>query len=785
MVNSMKRLQHRQGHILSFTLILICLCLFIISIGNSITWAENITDDNAAQVSTLQRPEIVEDVIIKGNQRIEDDAILTVVRTVKGDILDYKRLDRDLRDIYRMGYFSNVSIDVKDGKKGKIVTFIVKEKPIIEQIKFEGNHEIKDEKLKEELGIDLYSVFDRNEVKQSVIRLINLYKKKGYYKAEIHSKIEPLPHNSVRIKYVINEHEKVYIINIRIRGNRAFSNSDIKGIMLTKEKNILSWLTDSGCLDDKKLEYDIHRIAIFYNNHGYIKAKVGQPEIYYDKEKRGLVITIPVSEGPQYKINSVDIAGDLIKGRDEILKTLEVKKGQVFNRKLVRDDIDNIKKIYSDAGYAYVEVLPDTHQDDKKLLVDITYRITKGPKVVIERINITGNTKTRDKVIRRELELAEGDYFDGKKLSTSKENLDRLGFFKKTEIKKKKGNAKNTMVVDVKVQEGRTGSLSIGAGFSSIDSLVAMAQISEKNFRGLGESLSANLRIGTITNQFDVSFYEPWILDHHVSGTARLYRWGREYDDWDQDSTGGELSFGFPIKRIDKYTYGWAYYRYDDSDISNVDSDAAWDIREMEGQWVTSSIGGSIKRSSINRAENPSEGSINSISVEWAGGFLGGDNEFTKITAKTQWFFGVTKKTVIMVQGRWGYIQKRGGKLPVYERFFLGGIDTIRGFKYRHISPRDPKTGDRIGGNKMMVYNLEYRFPISNNQGLMGLIFFDAGNVYGSGETFSLSGIRRSVGLGVRWKSPMGTILIEWGYNLDKKEDEKGSKLDFSMGGSW
>ncbi len=781
----MKYSQHRQCITLSFTVVSICLCLYFASVGDPVAWAENIAHGKTGNVFSSQKPEIVEDVIIKGNQRIEDDAILTVVRTMKGDVLDYEKLDRDLRDIYRMNYFSNVSIDIKDGKKGKIVTFIVKEKPIIEQIKFEGNHAIKDEKLKEELGIDLYSVFDRNEVKQSVIRLINLYKKKGYYNAEVHAKTEALPHNSVRIKYIINEHEKVYIVNIRIRGNRAFSNSDIKGIMLTKEKNILSWLTDSGCLDDKKLEYDVHKIAIFYNNHGYIKAKVGEPEIYYDKTKNGLVVTIHIKEGVQYKINSVNVAGDIIKDRDEILKILELEKGQVFNRKLVRDDIDNIKKMYSDAGYAYVEVIPDTHQDDKKLLIDITYKIVKGPKVIIERINITGNTKTRDKVIRRELELAEGDYFDGKKLSLSKENLDRLGFFKKTKIERKKGNAKNTMVIDVNVQEARTGSLSVGAGFSSIDSLVAMAQISEKNFRGLGESLSANLRIGTITNQFDVSFHEPWILDHPVSGTVRLYRWGREYDDWDQDSTGGELSSGFPVKSIDQYTYAWISYRYDDSDISNVDSDAAWDIREMKGEWVTSSIGGGIKRSSVNRAENPSKGSINSISIEWAGGFLGGDNEFTKITAKTQWFFGVTKKTVIMVQGRWGYIQKRGGKLPVYERFFLGGIDTIRGFKYRNISPRDPKTGDRIGGDKMMVYNLEYRFPISDNQGLMGLIFFDAGNVYGSGEHFSLSGIRRSVGLGVRWKSPMGPILVEWGYNLDKKEDEKGSKLDFSMGGSW
>jgi outer membrane protein insertion porin family len=744
--------------------------------------------ESASPVSRLdlETHALVEAVYVKGNQRIEADAILTVVRTSPGNLLDYEKLDRDLRDIYRMGYFSDVRIEEESGAKGKIIIFVVKEKPIIGKIVFEGNKEVKEEKLKEELGIEIYSVLDPNEVKQSVLRLIDLYKKKGFYNVTVKENIEEQPDNSALLKYIIEEHEKVYIKDIKVLGNKVFDDDDIKDVMMTKEKSFLSWITDAGYLDKKKLEYDVHQIGAFYHMHGYVKAIVGAPKVFYDDNEKGLFVTIEIEEGPQYRVNSTHITGDLIKDEEELLKSVHVgeEEDKIFNRQVIREDIDRLKEIYSDYGYAYVEVFPEIKQDNENLLVDISYRILKGHKVVIERINIIGNTRSRDKIVRRELWLMEGDYFGGKKLAMSKENLDRLGFFEETKIEKKRGSSPESMILDVKVKEGHTGSFSVGAGFSSVDSLVATAQISENNFRGLGQRIATQLRIGSITNQFDVTFSEPWLYDRPVSGTFRLYKWEREYDEWNKDSQGGEISLGFPMRMIDFYTSGWAFYRYDDSDISEVDWDAAWEIREMEGRWVTSSIGVGLKRASINRAKYPSKGSINSFSVEWAGGFLGGDNDFIKYTLKSQWFFGMPKDSVIMAQGRWGYIDEREGKLPVYERFFLGGIDTVRGFDYQEISPRDPVTGDEIGGEKMFAGNLEYRYPLSKDKGLVGVVFFDVGNVVKTGENLT-SGIRKSAGIEIRWESPMGPIRVVWGYNISPQYDEKSSKFDFSMGGAF
>ncbi len=724
--------------------------------------------------------DMVESVQVKGNERIEEDAILAVVRTKAGDLLDYDILDKDLRDIYRMGYFKDVRVEAENGEKGKKIIFVVTEKPIIGKIEFTGNDNLKESKLKEELGIELYAILDLNEIKQSINRLKDLYHKKGYYNVVITYKIHGLPNNEVLLKYEIQENKKVYITKIEILGNKAFDDGDIKKIMLTGEKTLFSWITDSGYLDMKKLEFDTHRITAFYHNHGFINAKVGEPEVFYDKEK-GLTIKIYIDEGVQYGINKVEIGGDIIKPADELLKVVKIGKEKVFNREIIRNDIDALKEVCADEGYAYADVSPEIRRDDKARLVDVTYVISKGYKVTVERINIIGNTITRDKVIRRELKLIEGEYFSGKDLNRSTENLNRLGFFEDVKIEKRRGTSEDKMALDVKVKEGRTGSFSFGAGFSSVDSLVATVQISEENFRGYGQRLASQLRIGSISNQFDISFAEPWLFDRPVSGTFRLFKWEREYDDYTKDSKGVNISIGFPLKKFDDYTFGWSFYRYDDAEISDIDYDVAYEIRAMEGRYVTSSIGFGIRRNSTNRARNPNKGSINSFSFEYAG--LGGDNEYNKYLAQSCWFFALPKDAVFKVQGRWGYLQERGGKIiPVYERFFLGGIDTVRGFDYQEISPRDPVTGDEIGGEKMMVYNFEYIFPVSKDQSILGLFFIDAGDVRAKGESWTFSGMRKSAGLGVRWQSPMGPIRIEWGYNLDKQEGDRSSKLEFSMG---
>ena len=733
-------------------------------------------------VNQITGKSLVEEVQVKGNQRIEKEAILAVARTKKGDRLNYERLDRDLRDIYKMGFFEDIKIEITDGPDGKIVIFNVSEKPSISKITFEGNENIKSDKLEEELGIKLYSTLDQNEIKQTINRLKDLYRQKGYYNVEIKNSIEPLPENKVLLKYKIVEHEKVYIKHIQFSGNTRFKKGKLKDIMETSEKGLFSWLTDSGYLDTKKLEFDVHKITSFYHNHGYIKAKVGAPSISYEKDE-GLTITIEINEGRQYGINKVLFKGDLIKPAEELLKTVRIDEEKVFNREIVRKDMEALREIYADEGYAYADISPNTIDDNEKYLVDVIYRISKGNKIRFERINISGNTVTRDKIIRRELKVIEGEYFSGKKLSRSEQNLNRLGFFDNITVNAKKGTRDDRMILDINIKEKPTGSFSFGAGYSSVDKVVGILQLSQNNLFGRGQRLAAALRVGGISNQFDISFTEPWLWDHPISGDIRIYKWEREYDDYTKDSFGTALSIGFPVDRLDDLTRGWVKYGYDDSDVTDIAYDAAYVIKEMEGRSVTSSLTFGLQRNSTDRPWNPTRGSINSISYKYAGGIFGGDNYYNKLTARSAWYFPLFWDTVFLAQGRWGFLEKRsGGNLPVYEKFFLGGINTVRGFDYEEISPRDPDTGDEIGGEKMMVYNLEYHFPLVKEQGIIGLVFFDAGNVFESDDNYTFSGIRMSAGGGIRWYSPMGPLRLEWGYNLDRKEDEPSGNFEFSVG---
>ncbi|RLB09026.1 MAG: outer membrane protein assembly factor BamA [Deltaproteobacteria bacterium] len=726
---------------------------------------------------------IVEDVQVQGNHRIEKEAILAVIRTRPGSRLDYETLDKDLRDIYRMGYFSDVKIEVKDGKRGKIVIFIVKEKPVIAKIIFEGNKKLKEDKLKKEIGIRLYSMLDYNALRQSINKLKEFYAAHGYYKAQISYEVIPMPRNQVAIRYKIKEGKKVYIKKIEIIGNKKISDKQIKKVMITKEKGLISWFKGTAFLDKKRLEYDVNKITIFYHNHGFIEAKVSDPKIRYDKKLDGFVVTFEVYEGPQYHVNRVSITGDLVRPADEIMKVIKLKKGDVFNREQVRKDIESIKKLYADEGYAFAEVIPLSKKDTEKHLVDLIYKISKGPKVRIERINIEGNTITRDKVIRRELKLAEGDYFSGKKLQDSIDNLNRLGFFKDVKIEKRRGSAPDKMILDVKVKEAPTGSFSFGAGFSTMDRLMGSIELSRDNFRGLGERIGIALRFGGVTSLFDIDYYKPWMFDKPISGEFRAFRWRRDFDEYSRKSVGGSISLGFPLKRIDEYTRGWIEYEFDSAKIYDVYPYSSYVIRAMEGTFTTSGISFGINRISVDNIRYPTRGSLNRFSFEYVGGILGGDNAYNKYLAQSTWFFKLKWDTVIMLQGRWGRLQKRsGGMLPVYEKFFIGGIDTVRGFNYQEISPRDPITLEKIGGEKMMIYNVEYRVPVTKDKSFIALAFFDTGNVWRASEDYSFSDMRRSIGFGIRWYSPMGPIRIEWGFALNKKPYETGSKLHFSMG---
>jgi outer membrane protein insertion porin family len=722
----------------------------------------------------------IESIVIKGNRRIEADAILAVLTTQEGAVYDPLMLDRDLKSIYQMGYFEDVQIDVEHGRRGIIVTFEVAEKPSISEIRFEGNKKVKEEDLREVLGIKKYSILNMKAIKESIERLKEHYNEKRYYNVEIKERVEELPNNEVYLIYRINEGKRAYIRRISFTGNKNFTDDDLRDVMDTSEKGFFSFFSHSGYLDTKKLEGDVFKLTSFYHNHGYIKAKIGEPEVSYTKEE-GIQITVPIDEGPQYALRNITIEGDLIKHRDELLKEVKIVNEKVYNREVIRADTLRLSEIYADEGYAFVDVFAKINEDDQERKVDITYQISKGGKVRFERIEITGNNKTRDKVIRRELQAVEGGYFSGKKLKRSRQNLYLLGFLGGVEINTKKGSSDDQMILDVQVEERPTGMLSFGVGYSSTEQAMGMLQVSKTNLFGLGQTLAARAQFSSKASRYTLSFTEPWLFDRPLSAGIDLYNWEYEYDEYTKHSTGGKLRFGFPLG-ID-FSRGTVTYTYDNAEVSNVAETASLVIKDIEGENLTSSLEFGITRDSRDKRFNARRGSVNSLSTEYAGGILAGDNYFTKYRARSAWFFPLFEHSSFSVQGRWGYMERRpGGKLPIYEKFMVGGMNTVRGFENSSISPVDPISGDKIGGEKMMVYNAELRFPLQQEQGVVGVLFFDAGNVFGKDDPITFEGIRRSAGAGIRWYSPAGPLRLEWGYNLDRRADEPSSNWEFTIG---
>ncbi|MBW2406512.1 MAG: outer membrane protein assembly factor BamA, partial [Deltaproteobacteria bacterium] len=452
-----------------------------------------------------------------------------------------------------------------------------------------------------------------------------------------------------------------------------------------------------------------------------------------------------------------------------------------YNREVVRNDVLALTDLYSDEGFAYADISPIIDKDFDNLKVNITYTIQKGNQVYFEYIIIGGNTKTRDKVIRRELNVYEQELYSGRKLKQSVRNLYRVDFFEDVKVNTVKGSTDDLMILKIDVTEKPTGTMSFGAGYSSQESVFGSISVSQRNLFGRGQILNAEGQIGGRTNLFRLSFTEPWLFDIPLSMGVELYNWETDYDTYDRKSLGGGIRFSYPVYA---YTRASIRYNYDDADITNISENAAKSIKDLAGTNITSSITTGINYDSTNRRFNPSEGSKHSVSLKYAG--LGGNVGFTKVLAETGWFWPLVMDTVGYLHGEAGYVtESSGGILPDYERFYLGGINSVRGYEWREINVLD-EDGNIIGGNKFVLFNAECIIPLLKQQGLVGVIFYDTGNVFNDDESIDLGTLRNSVGFGFRWYSPMGPIRFEYGYKLDVKEGEdSGGRWEFSMGSAF
>ena len=715
-------------------------------------------------------------VMVKGNRRIEKDAIMGTMQTREGEIISPARLREDLKSVYKMGYFTDVKFDVSDTPEGRVLTVLVQEKPAIKEIIIKGNNKIKRDKILEVTDLKRFTVASETSIRENINKIVNLYRDKSYYEAKVTYRLEPLTKTEVNLVLQVDEGGKLLVKEIKFEGNKKIKGKELLKVMETKEKNILSIVTSAGKLSKDNMDRDLEKIAAYYFNHGYIKAKVGEPKI--EIKGKYIYLTIPVEEGSQYKVGKVDFSGELLEDKAKLAEKIQLPKGKIYSRETVQNDLTTLSDFYADFGFANADVTPLIKENDQTLTVDITFDMHKGRKVYFDRIDIAGNIKTRDKVIRRELRVVEQELFSATKLKESTKNLRRLEYFEDVNFSTSPGSAPDRMNLKITVKERPTGTFGLGAGYSTQDRLVGMAEVSQNNLFGRGQQLKVQGILGAISHRARLSFTEPYLFDRPLAAGFDLFNWERQYTEYVRKSKGGVIRFSHPLRW--QYTRLYGLYRFENVTLSNLAVNPSPVLLEAANIHNTSAYSMVLRRDSRDAQFAPTTGSDNSINVEMAG--LGGDTAFMRYVAESGWYFPLKWKTVGVLHGRIGYMQQLPwGSLPAYEKFYLGGIDSIRGFKYADISPRDPRTNERIGGNKFTQFNVEYRFPLIKKLGVMGTLFFDAGNVYGSGEGL-FSSMRTSVGTGFRWFSPMGPLRVEWGYNLAPKPWEKHSAWEFTIG---
>jgi len=742
--------------------------------------------------------ELIAEIRVEGNVRIEDEAILRWISSKPGDEFVPRNLSEDLKTVYNKGFFDDISVEAADSPEGKIVTFHVVEKQTVKYIEFKGNSAIKTEKLEENVDIQSGSILNIFDIKQNIRNLEQQYREKNYQSVKITYETEDVGNNQVRLIFVIDEGEKVRIKEIVFEGNEAYKDKQLKKLMKSKRKGFWSWLTSSGDYKEDMVERDVAVIEAFYRNNGYINARVASE---METRDNWIYLTMKIEEGPRYKLGEVDIEGDLVVPAARLMAMLNITDEEYYNQDVLREDMLAITDLYADFGYANAEAIPRTRQYEDERRVDITFDIDKGKQVYFERIDISGNTRTRDKVIRRELKVKEGGLYSKSALDRSVKNLDRLDFFEEVNVNDRKGSEEDTVVLDFEVKEKPTGTFSFGAGYSSIENIFFSTSVSQNNWLGKGQSVSLQAQVGSTTQQIMFKYIEPWTFDIPLTTGFTGYNWTRDYDYYDKDSLGGSLSASYPFFSEDMRLFG--NYSYDRASIKNISLDASSSIWQLAGTNTTSSITVGTTYDTRDKIYNATSGQNHLLSVEYAG--LGGNIGFTKFTGSASWYIPLFGPFVGLIHGEAGHIIKNKDKLlPDYERYYMGGIDSIRGFDWRAVHLYD-EDGAVVGGKDMLQANVEFQWHVMPNAGVLALLFFDTGQVFdddyyfervATGEvdiygypiykginpaSFDFNQFRETAGFGIRWLSPMGPIRIEYGWLLDRREGEPSGNFEFSM----
>lgn len=736
---------------------------------------------------------IIKYVDVRNNKTVSSATILSKLKTKRGDIFLEKVVNEDIKRLYLMGFFGDVSVSVEDAEDGVGVIFVVTEKPPLSSIQYVGNRVYKEKKLTPVIKSKLNEFADERALKEDAAAIEDLYKRAGYPWVKVSYRLDVDEYtNKATAVFIVDEGPRAVIRNINIIGNTAYSDKRIIKVI----KSRTSGMFRSGVYKKDVADDDMERIKHFYNKEGFLDAEASYEITSREKgRKKWIELVIRVEEGRKYTAGEIKIAGNNVFSDEELKALLKLKPGDTFTETALHEEVSSIQEYYFDRGYIMARVKPDTILNMKTDRVDTTYNVIEGDVCYVNKIDIKGNTKTKDVVIRRELRIDPGERFDGSKLKRSKERLYNLGFFEEITF-----DTEDTAVPDrkdmvVEVKESKTGEFSFGGGFSSIDKLIGFVEVEQRNFdflnfptfTGDGQDLKLRAEFGSVRKNYLLSWTEPWIFDYPLSFGFDAYvterkRSGTTGYAYDEERKGGALRFA---KEFSEYLRGDLNYRMETVEITDLSADASQELKDEEGKKTISSIFLQLTRDTRDNRFNPKSGIVLSGSVEVAGGFIGGDRDFAKFFNSNTYYRSIGP-FVLELKLRNGVVTSFSdtGKVPIYERFFAGGTYTIRGYKERDVGPKDV-SGDPIGGGTMTVGNAELTFSIIEN--LKGAFFLDAGNVWYRPDSKpqsgnSTRGLKVGVGAGLRINTPIGPVKLDFGFplNAESWQEDKG-RFHFSM----
>lgn len=738
-----------------------------------------------ATTTVVQAQSIITEIEITGNKRLQTELVESYLPYSAGMTYTKGLEQKIIKRLYATGLFSDVLVSF-DKSTDKLMVEI-KENPQVNKVAFEDNNEITDSVLNKIISIKSRSVFSNTKVQDDINAIQKAYRTKGYYLVEISPEYIKRSQNRIDVIYKINEGPETLVEKISFIGNNVYSDMDLEAVVSTKEDAWWKFLSSNDAYDPDRIDYDKELLRRYYMERGYADFSMQEPVVELKKDKTGFLVTYTLNEGIKYSFGNIDVSvkdTSLDIDVEKIRELVDVEKNQTYSTKEVEKNIDRIVEELSNQGYAFVEVVPMIRKNKTTQQISLTFELEPGRRVYVNRINIEGNTRTQDNVIRRQMRLEEGDALQSNKLKRSKDRLTYLDYFSKVDISPEETNLPDKVNLNVKVEEQSTGEFNIGAGVSSYEGVLATLDVKENNFLGKGQQLRFGFSLSSKRKDFNLGITEPWFMGRELLAGADIYSKETSYDEssYEEAVLGTSFRLGFPI---DEYKRNTVRFKVENKKVQDVDTDASVFIKDLEGDRNKFAVSNTFSIDTRDSKLAPTKGYNTSWTAEYAG--FGGDISYVKNTVKGSYNYAITDDYILTVAGRTGYLLDVNDETPVTENFRMGG-GTLRGFAPSGIGPRDKNTDDALGGQFMIGHNVELRYPLPGMQdtGVNGLVFWDGGLVTSIDDPYNVveddDVYRQSIGTGVFWRSPLGPLRFEFGIPIVSGENDEKEIFSFSFG---